>query len=83
MISLPISPTGKNRMNQSFAVGEYVPDEYGHFNARKLYQVLKTSTQMDKYNTTGRHYDDLANLRSKDSEPKFMLQHNKSTHLTN
>ena len=64
---MPISPNVKTRMNQSFAVGEYVPDEYGHFNARKLYQVMKTSTQMDKYNSTGRNYDGLTHLRSNDS----------------
>ena len=59
-------------MNKSFAMGEYVPDEYGHFNANKIYQVLKTNTQMGKYHMK----DDITNMRSNDSEGRFTQPHN-------
>ena len=46
---MPITPMSNKRVNQSYAVGEFVPDENGQFNARKVYQLLKTQTQMGKY----------------------------------
>lgn len=47
--SLSMTPTSKNKLNQSYAIGEISQDEKGNFNSGKMYQLLKTQTQLSKY----------------------------------